>query len=105
MAELTFDIVDLVLKGVRDACKKNKECDGCRFQEITRKGKREWYSCRISSEPHMWLFADKKDGKDTNVSICTDCILDGTDACNCGASRAVDDEICERFMKGGAENG
>ena len=41
-----------------------------------------------------------KGGKDTNVPTCTDCILDGTDACNRGAGRAVDDEICERFMKG-----
>lgn len=31
---------------------------------------------------------------------CTDCILDGTDACSRGAGRAVDDEICEDFLKG-----
>ena len=29
---------------------------------------------------------------------CTDCILDGTDACPRGAGRAVDDEICEEFI-------
>ena len=29
---------------------------------------------------------------------CTDCILDGTDACPRGAGRAVDDEICEDFI-------
>lgn len=31
---------------------------------------------------------------------CADCILDGTDACSRGAGRAVDDEICERFLGG-----
>ena len=31
---------------------------------------------------------------------CSDCILDGTDACSRGAGRAVDDEICEDFLKG-----
>lgn len=44
-----------------------------------------------------------KGGKDTNVTTCTDCILDGTDACSRGAGRAVDDEICENFMKGDTE--
>lgn len=29
---------------------------------------------------------------------CTDCILDGTDACQRGAGRAVDDEVCECFV-------
>ena len=29
---------------------------------------------------------------------CTNCILDGTDACPRGAGRAVDDEICEEFI-------
>lgn len=29
---------------------------------------------------------------------CTDCILDGTDACKRGAGRAVDDEVCECFV-------
>ena len=29
---------------------------------------------------------------------CTDCILDGTDACSRGAGRAVNDEICEDFQ-------
>lgn len=29
---------------------------------------------------------------------CTDCILDGTDACSRGAGRAVDDDICEDFI-------
>lgn len=42
----------------------------------------------------------EKGGKDTNVPTCTYCILDGTDACNRGGGRAVDDEICESFMKG-----
>ena len=31
---------------------------------------------------------------------CTDCILDGTDACSKGAGRAVDDEICKDFLRG-----
>lgn len=30
---------------------------------------------------------------------CTDCILDGTDACTRGAGRAVDDEICKDFIE------
>ena len=29
---------------------------------------------------------------------CTDCILDGTDACPRGAGRAVDVEVCEDFI-------
>lgn len=29
---------------------------------------------------------------------CTDCILDGTDACPRGAGRAVDAEVCEDFI-------
>lgn len=29
---------------------------------------------------------------------CTDCILDGTDACQRGAGRAVDAEVCEDFI-------
>lgn len=29
---------------------------------------------------------------------CTDCILDGTDACSRGAGRAVDDSICKDFI-------
>lgn len=35
---------------------------------------------------------------------CSDCIIDKTDACPRGAGRAVDDEICEEFLKGEAEN-
>lgn len=31
---------------------------------------------------------------------CTDCILDGTDACSRGAGRAVYDEICKDFLEG-----
>lgn len=34
-----------------------------------------------------------REGKD-----CTDCILDGTDACPRGAGRAVDAEVCEDFI-------
>lgn len=30
---------------------------------------------------------------------CTDCVLDGTDACPRGAGRAVDSEVCEDFLK------
>ena len=30
---------------------------------------------------------------------CTDCILDGTDACTRGAGRAVDNEICDDFLE------
>lgn len=29
---------------------------------------------------------------------CSDCLLDGTDACSRGAGRAVDDRICEDFI-------
>lgn len=29
---------------------------------------------------------------------CTDCILDGTDACRRGAGRAVNDMVCEYFI-------
>lgn len=32
------------------------------------------------------------------TSNCSDCIIDGTDACPRGAGRAVDDEICEEFI-------
>ena len=31
---------------------------------------------------------------------CTDCVLDGTDACPRGAGRAVDSEVCEEFLRG-----
>jgi rubrerythrin len=34
---------------------------------------------------------------------CTDCIIDGTDACSRGAGRAVDDEICGDFMSSRSE--
>ena len=30
---------------------------------------------------------------------CTDCVLDGTDACPRGAGRAVNSEPCNDFMK------
>ena len=33
---------------------------------------------------------------------CADCILDGTDACQRGAGRAVDDSVCDKFI---AESG
>ena len=29
---------------------------------------------------------------------CTDCILDGTDACSRGAGRAIDDKPCKDFF-------
>lgn len=29
---------------------------------------------------------------------CTNCLLDGTDACSRGAGRAVDDRVCEDFI-------
>lgn len=29
---------------------------------------------------------------------CTDCVLDGTDACIRGAGRATDDEICDFYL-------
>jgi len=32
------------------------------------------------------------------MTNCTDCILDGTDACPKGAGRAVDDNVCEYFI-------
>lgn len=31
-------------------------------------------------------------------SNCTDCVLDGTDACSRGAGRAVDGRVCEDFV-------
>lgn len=34
---------------------------------------------------------------------CTDCIIDGTDACSRGAGRAVDDEICGDFIPNKSE--
>lgn len=34
---------------------------------------------------------------------CTECVLDGTDACPRGAGRAVDSEVCEEFLKEGEE--
>lgn len=34
---------------------------------------------------------------------CTDCIIDGTDACSRGAGRAVDDEICGDFIPSRSE--
>lgn len=37
--------------------------------------------------------------KSSGVFSCSDCILDGTDACSRGAGRAVDDKICEDFME------
>ena len=42
---------------------------------------------------------------DSNSPTCNDCILDRTDACSRGGGRAVDDEICESFLKEGANNG
>lgn len=30
---------------------------------------------------------------------CTDCLLDGTDACSRGAGRAVNDKICKDFFR------
>ena len=30
---------------------------------------------------------------------CTECVLDGTDACPRGAGRAVDSEVCEEFLE------
>lgn len=33
------------------------------------------------------------------MNYCTDCILDGTDACSRGAGRAVDDEACEDYIE------
>ena len=32
------------------------------------------------------------------MTNCTDCMLDGTDACPRGAGRAVDDETCEEYL-------
>lgn len=29
---------------------------------------------------------------------CTNCLLDGTDACSRGAGRAIDDRVCEDFI-------
>ena len=60
----------------------------------------EWCQDNIIDDVDDYI---EKGGKDTNVTTCTYCILDGTDACNRGAGRAVDDEICERFMKGDTE--
>lgn len=37
-------------------------------------------------------------------SSCTDCVLDGTDACTRGAGRAVDGRVCEDFV-GESEEG
>lgn len=34
---------------------------------------------------------------------CTECVLDGTDACPRGAGRAVDSEVCEDFLKEGED--
>lgn len=34
------------------------------------------------------------------TTTCVSCILDGTDACARGAGRAVDDEICDKFLRG-----
>lgn len=38
--------------------------------------------------------SDRKKKKD-----CTDCILDGTDACLRGAGRAVDSDICDDYIE------
>lgn len=60
MAELTFDIVELVLKKVADYCKEHEECKGCRFSKIIKGDNHNWYDCRIGKEPHIWEFADKE---------------------------------------------
>lgn len=37
----------------------------------------------------------------SNLCNCTNCILDGTDACVRGAGRAVNDEICIKYLSEG----
>ena len=37
---------------------------------------------------------------ETSELNCTDCVLDGTDACSRGAGRAVDSKACEDFLSG-----
>lgn len=32
------------------------------------------------------------------MTNCTDCMLDGTDACPRGSGRAIDDETCEEYL-------
>ena len=33
------------------------------------------------------------------MTNCTDCMLDGTDACPRGSGRAIDDETCEEYLR------
>ena len=50
-----------------------------------------------------WLDGARKNGQFISEHMkrnCTDCILDGTDACSRGAGRAVDSEVCKDFFKG-----
>ena len=48
-----------------------------------------------------WLDGARKNGQFISEHMkrnCTDCILDGTDACSRGAGRAVDSEVCKDFL-------
>lgn len=58
MAELTFDIVELVLKKVSDACKKSDTCKGCQFCVAIKRNGAEWLCCRLDKEPHLWFFEE-----------------------------------------------
>ena len=59
---------------------------------------------RKSGEPkYENAFTDCLDIIEKHISTkenCTDCIIDGTDACSKGAGRAINDEICEDFISG-----
>ena len=49
-----------------------------------------------------WLEGARKNGQFISEHMkrnCTDCILDGTDACSRGAVRAVDSEVCKDFLR------
>ena len=66
------------------------------FADSKEEAREIFESEEINQKENIWISnierADKCD--------CTDCILDGTDACPRGAGRAVDDEICDDFREG-----
>ena len=40
-----------------------------------------------------------KDDRGSGATNCTQCVLDGTDACPRGAGRDINSTICENFLK------
>ena len=77
MAELTVDILELVLKQLSDACMKNKSCEGCKFLKHTKGANLDFVYCRINGEPHNWELTDGE-GSDADADS-------GVGSCGCGS--------------------